>query len=517
MNARASGGGEREPALRGGGALAAAAAAAVSLAPWAGTFAVLGRAWFGRRRAGGAGRGLGRGAGVGVVPFVPLLAVLAVAAAGGRADLGLLVAALLATALASASPLPRAAVRFGAGVAVAVLLVVLAFEVGVSRATFLDRQAGGADVVARALALAAGSQRLAGPEDAAAAPAVHVRAWRVAPEAVVELAFEARLLGAADALRWGTAGSAGGRVRWAPEPLALDGAWRDVALRVAPGERASPEVLAFALEVPPGAAVEVRRVRATDAGGVRVAAMAAPARPRAWYGWPNLAGHVVVATAAAALATARRRVDGGAVALVAAAAVLLTGSRTALAALVVVVAWWAWLAAAPRARVWWAVGGAVLAAVAFGPASGLLGRAGVWTLDDRNVVSRLDQARAAWDALAASPWTGAALPESAHNLWLDLAGGYGVPGLAAAAWLTVGLLVVARRRAGAPALGAVVGVLTLQLADVSLFFLGVSGPVLLAVAALGDERRAAAGVGEGTGAGVAEGAAGRSIEGAGVP
>ena len=367
------------------------------------------------------------------------------------------------------------------------------------------------------IARTAGTQRLAGPEDAAAAPAVHVRAWRVAPEAAVELSFEARLLGAADALRWGTAGSASGRVRWAPEPLALDGAWRDVALRIAPDERASPEVLAFALEVPPGAAVEVRRVRATDAGGVRVAAMAAPARPRAWYGWPNLAGHVVVATAAAGLATARRRVDGGAVALVAAAAVLLTGSRTALAALVVVVAWWAWLAAAPRARVWWAVGGAVLAAVAFGPASGLLGRAGVWTLDDRNVVSRLDQARAAWDALAASPWTGAALPESAHNLWLDLAGGYGVPGLAAAAWLTVGLLVVAWRRAGAPALGAVVGVLTLQLADVSLFFLGVSGPVLLAVAALGDERRAAAGVGEGTGAGAAEGAAGRSIEGAGVP
>jgi O-antigen ligase len=136
-----------------------------------------------------------------------------------------------------------------------------------------------------------------------------------------------------------------------------------------------------------------------------------------------------------------------------------TGSRIAWLAGLVSLPWLLWFACRPRERPWVygalvAAGGLVLALV------GLEGLGRLRIVGIENSLSRPEIWRVAWQALTEHPWTGVgpgpesfnaylssayggAAPElvpNAHNLWLIFASEYGVFGLAAVLWLTLGLL-----------------------------------------------------------------------------
>jgi len=392
------------------------------------------------------------------------------------------------------APASRRAVHAGAWVAVVVIAAALAVEVVVARHTFHDRANTHGLALSRVPAFLSGSQRLPAtsrvPADAADAvpPTRHVRAWRTATRTPATLSLEVSGLDGAARLRWGLAASVTGRVRWQEPSLVVPREGESVVLSLDGVDLPAPGVLALVLEVPAGEVVEVRSVWLADAAGRRLPAIAALARPRLWYGGPNLVGHVLAATAVMGAATAGRVRGAGALLALGGAAIAMTGSRTALVAALLGGAWVLASFLPQRRRRWVALGVVVLAALAVGPVAGWLGRAGVWRLDDRNVVWRLGQMQDAWETMLAAPWTGGPLAESAHNFWLQLGGSYGLPGLIAAAWFTLGILWLARRWAGARGLGMAVAVLVLQIADDSLAYLGVSGPLALALAALAADR-----------------------------
>lgn len=418
--------------------------------------------------------------------ILPLTLLAGLAWLGGddRARLPGLLALLWAAAL---TRWPRLALQRATALALGALALLLLLEVGVSRATFQDARQPDYLAGSRLLALWAGEATLPrSPTVLQGAASVteatrHLRALRVSDAHwPVTVSVEGRAQSGPLQVRIGYAVSASARVRWSdawwvPEAGWVLGSW----VFEAPAE--ARERWLWVVEVPAGAQLVLRSLRAHDATGAPLPMAATPFRPSLWFGGPNAVGHALAALTALALALSGRLGPALLLGLVGLLAVLLSGSRTASVALVVGGSWVLVTFVAPRWRRPLVLLGALalLAGVSlFGDA---LGRVGVWSWQDHNVQSRWVEMQAAWASMLAHPWRGAQLPLMAHNFWLQQAGTLGVPGLLAALWLTAGVLWLALRSRSARALGVVITVLLLQLTDVSLTHVGVMMPLMLAL------------------------------------
>jgi hypothetical protein len=364
--------------------------------------------------------------------------------------------------------------------ALVVVTLLLAIEVGASRVTFHDLRQPGSFDVRRLLALPLGEVRL--PWGAprlevgvfARAVAVEGARWPL----VVTLAAEP--LPGPLSVRVGHATSATARQRytgtWTLEP----GGWTAGTFTFDAPSGVRSRWL-WLLEVPPGAQLRLRDLQVHDADGVRLALAASPYRPELWFGGPNGVGHALAASGALAVALAPRFVSAWGVGSVVLLGLLLTGSRTA--ALAFLLGAGGLLATHLPWRRWWLLGLLAAAAGLVGLLVGGegLGRLGVWSWEDRNVLWRIDQMGAAWGSMLAQPLTGGPLAELAHNFWLQQAGTLGVPGLLSALWLTGGMLAWALALRSARALGVVATVLLLQVSDLSLWFVVVMVPAMWAL------------------------------------
>lgn len=272
--------------------------------------------------------------------------------------------------------------------------------------------------------------------------------------------------------------------------------------------------IAASLLVEPGSAVAIRNVRlATGAGPdgaggeVALRPIAPPTRIRLHFPHPNFYGHTLAATGAVLAAVAPAGVAGGGLAL-AAAGVILSGSRGAWLAILIAAAALAFRLLrtlpperrlAPAAALVLTVGVGVSVAIL----SGGLGRLDF--VSAANPVDRPAVWRVALEALVERPagglgaggftdyWRAHTPPGvrepvgHAHNLWLELASGYGLPGLAAALWLTGGLGWLGWRRGRWRGLALVVPILVMNTVDTTLLFSGVLLPLLVGLNALHGE------------------------------
>ena len=257
------------------------------------------------------------------------------------------------------------------------------------------------------------------------------------------------------------------------------------------------------LTLEPGLVIEVRRTRLEAPG--------AEAQPRPllggfrsplWFGHPNLAGHAAVTVGLVFLAFTRSGWLGLGGLFVTLLCVWTTGSRAAWLAALLGLPWLLWLTCRPKARI--KVFGALFAVVAlflFGLGLSSLGRLQLIGVDE--LVSRPDIWRTAWDAFLVKPLTGIGpggfadywwenksqpIVTHAHNLWLQFAAAYGLPGLVAILWLTGGFLLLAWRWGRWRGLALVVPVFVMNTFDYTFFYSGVLFPLLLGMNALREER-----------------------------
>lgn len=276
-------------------------------------------------------------------------------------------------------------------------------------------------------------------------------------------------------------------ISWPHAVVDLDDAWQTYEVTM-DGSGADQGRLRVVLALEPSSAVEIRGAVLEDAAGARLPAQATPPRARAWFNHPNLAGH---ATAMAALitmlasSTLLGAVAGSALGLL---GVGLTASRTALVALLLGLSL---LVGRYQGRRLGARAPLVIVAVVFLAVMALaLTPLGARLLgdgfQDRSAVSRQEVAAFAGEIMMQSPLRGlagtpfaqawserhpeaAGLPPShAHNLWWQLGAQFGIPGFAAAVWLTLGLLALAWRCAGWPGLLLAGCVLSMQATDFTL-------------------------------------------------
>ena len=310
--------------------------------------------------------------------------------------------------------------------------------------------------------------------------------------------------------------------------------WTAHTLRVPAGQLAGQGRLGALLQLEAGTDVALRDVRLTGAGTDGKVAMAEPKRrSKLLFEQENLAGHSYVTSGLLAMmlllvgparASRRTQQDAGrrprrrrlvgalVMAALSLAAVTTTGSRTALvgavggAAALLVGPWLTRATASGKRLLRWSLGALLAVALllsalfALAPGSDALGRLAFW--QDRgatNQVSRVEIWRTAVDGMMSAPlggwgadgfpelWRarhpedGRAVPQHAHNFWLQLGAAYGLPGLLAALWLSGGLVAMAVRtgRLGPPLLVGVL--LTMQLFDHTLTYVGVLVPLVAAV------------------------------------
>ena len=313
------------------------------------------------------------------------------------------------------------------------------------------------------------------------------------------VAFEARAVIAApeagEEVRTlvGLGAARAGREHANHRPFSAASSWQAHTFTFAATELQPAERLRTSVLVEGTGRLEVRGMTVRSQRGEAVP-QAYPVRQRLWFGHPNLAGHALAMLAASVLVVSRRLQTSLVLGIVALAGIYFTGSRTATAVFIIFLPVWWWLVAPHRWR--WPLLLGIVAAMALAfmvvdPSS--LGRIGVWSLDDRNVVSRIGEMRAAIDALAAAPWSGVgegALPDLAHNAWLQVAAEYGIPGAVAMMWLTIAAMLVALRWAGPAGLTLVLALFALQLSDDTWHYTGVFVSLMLGLTALAERRRA---------------------------
>lgn len=297
--------------------------------------------------------------------------------------------------------------------------------------------------------------------------------------------------------------------------------WRRHSLAI-PGEPFAEAVtLTALLQIEAGTAVELRDVELRPLMDDATPAVAeAVDRSSFLYEQANLAGHSYVASGLLALAlilgaaasrrgvfTTRSTAAACLVVTALLAAVIVTGSRTAfvgaVAGTVALVVMAAGASAKRTGRR--LIAGGVLAAIALVaavfaivPTGDLLGRLAFWQADapGANQVSRVEIWNLAVEGIREAPlagwgadgfadlWRenhpddGRAVPQHAHNFWLQLAVAYGLPGLLAASWLSIGLVFISLRARSAFVTAIVAAVLVMQLFDSTLTFVGVLLPLV---------------------------------------
>lgn len=241
--------------------------------------------------------------------------------------------------------------------------------------------------------------------------------------------------------------------------------------------------------------------------GARARPASQPIRPGLWFGHPNLVAHSMASAGLTALVLARSGLGWRALALLGATGILLTGSRTAFAA---------FLGGAVMIHLLRSNGRRFKTVLMLLPllltATGVLGLSllgnqqisSLLPFNQGQTTLRTDIWRSATEAVAEHPWRGLVGAESdftswwrergttrervrhAHNIFLEYAVAFGLPGLLSISALGVGLLVLSMRgggRRGIPLAGAV---LFMNLADATLFYGGVLFPLVLGINALSD-------------------------------
>ena len=273
----------------------------------------------------------------------------------------------------------------------------------------------------------------------------------------------------------------------------------------------------FSLEPPPGASslrallwvnstqsrnaqVEVRNTRLENPSGSPPTPVPTYPRAQLWFSHPNLAAHTLLSLVLATLVTTTSLSLTLVVASLAVLSVLLIRSRAAWLSLLLGAGWFAFLTPPfkNRRRLSVLVAGVVL--LGMGVLSVNSFRSGVFA--NRTGTSRLEIWRVAGDALLEHPWRGIGqagfsdywreayrgntqeLVTHAHNLWLQFAAAYGLPGLIAILWLTGGFLYLAWRWGRLRGLALVVPVFVMNTFDYTFFYSGVLFPLLLGMNAL---------------------------------
>lgn len=420
-----------------------------------------------------------------------LLAVLHSATGGGRVLLWTVVLLAVAGAVAQ---LPRRALVTGGLAALAVLAAGLAYERVVATSTFFDPARPDMDV-RRWWSTLRGFERL----EADAVGARFDRAWALSRGSEeVRVALEARWSPAtADGVAAGadppetTLAVAPARARrdaWQSRPLVVGSEWTALSVVFDAPDVAGVDALRTLVTVQGAGALDLRSLRAEagDAGAMTPEPL--HPRQRLWFGWPNLTGHLLTMMSAMVIAVAPGLPAGLAAAGFGATGLFFTGSRTAVLVFVLAVPLLLLLTAGRRQRPALALLGVLgIAAAALVLQPDDLGRLGVWSLEDRNVLSRSVEMQDAIEAMLAAPWVGVGeggLPALAHNAWLQVGGEYGLPGALAMAWWGLATMALGWRVGrwrGAVLAGAF---LALQLSDESWRYPGVFLPLLLGFTAL---------------------------------
>ena len=305
------------------------------------------------------------------------------------------------------------------------------------------------------------------------------------------------------------------------EAVGVDFVWDGVSREPLAGRGFVPpetwQTFTFTLEPPTGASslrallyvgstqsrdvqVELRHTRLENLAGKRPVPVSTFPRAQLWFSHPNLAAHTLLALTLAALTTTSSFSLTLVVSGLAAVSVFLIRSRAAGLALVLGAGWFSLLTYPfkPSRRFIIFLTAAILLVSALTFTSSSL-RSQVFF--ERTGTSRPDIWRVAWHAFLEHPWTGvgANFPDywqatyrgdsqeivpHAHNLWLQFAALYGLPGLVAALWLTGGLLYLAWRWGRWRGLALVVPVFMMNVFDYTFFYSGVLFPLLLGMNAL---------------------------------
>jgi hypothetical protein len=251
---------------------------------------------------------------------------------------------------------------------------------------------------------------------------------------------------------------------------------------------------------------DVRRPIDDDAATVRLTPLPRPLRRSAAFGHPNLAGHGLALAGLLTVASAPTLVGALAAAALTLGGVAWTGSRAAwIVALFGIVALLLRGRRAQGARLRGPTIPLLIAAVALAALLGLSlrgstpGALQVLGRGAANEVSRVEILTFAARTMLAHPLAGIGedgfaerwraanpddrrtVPQHGHNLWLHLGATHGLPGFAAALWLSAALLGVSWRWGGRSGRVVVVAALLLQLTDFTLPYAGVLGPLLLAL------------------------------------
>jgi hypothetical protein len=130
-------------------------------------------------------------------------------------------------------------------------------------------------------------------------------------------------------------------------------------------------------------------------------------------------------------------------------------------------------------------------------------RLSLFDLTESRQMSRPEIWSYAWSAFLEHPWTGLGpnnfshylqsqtasyefYPSHAHNLWLHFASSYGIFGLCAVLYLTLGLLLLAWRRGGWSRLTLILAIFAMNIFDFTLFYIGLLTPLILALNAFGN-------------------------------
>lgn len=219
-------------------------------------------------------------------------------------------------------------------------------------------------------------------------------------------------------------------------------------------------------------------------------------------GHPNLLGHSIVTLSLIAtifLKSTWLKFVAGTLGIV---GIWLTGSRTAFVIFTLMVGVLLYFMGQKRSKVYFgiAVGIALLIFIFWNLS--YLGR--IQTLGYlEDFINRLEIWLTAWQALLSHPLTGIGRNEfftywqtvhsesslmvtHAHNLWLQFAASYGIPGLLAILWLTGGFIYLAWRWGRWRGLALVLPVLLMQVFDYTFFYAGVLFPLILGMNSLRD-------------------------------
>jgi hypothetical protein len=259
------------------------------------------------------------------------------------------------------------------------------------------------------------------------------------------------------------------------------------------------QTLTLLTQIEGGTNIEMRNIRLSLPDGSEVPALP-NTRTSLWFPQANLAGHSIATAGLILVSLLPSLWLRFAASLLTLFTVYLTGSRAAWLAALLGLSWLLWLKARTRERVILVIF-ILLAGVGFvvtRDAFTVTGLARVFDMDDANTVTRTEIWQTAWQAFLSHPWRGiggqptsfadywqVTHPETreviyhAHNLYLQFAASYGLPGLLAILWITLGLLWLAWQRLRWQGLALMVGVLFMNMFDYTLFYSSLFYPLIL--------------------------------------